>query len=104
MDHYLGSNQCNCGKDHDVAVDELVVGKGAIERLLEFVEKYAAKKPFLLADRNTFAAAGEAVCKVLDSAGISYSKYVFQVTNLEPDEHAVGSTVMHFDSSCDLII
>ena len=38
---------------------------------LEFVAKYGAKKPFLLADVNTWAAAGEAVAAVLENAGIS---------------------------------
>ena len=33
-----------------------------------------------------------------------YGSYVFPQTALEPDEAAVGSAVMHFDHSCDLII
>ena len=104
MEHFLGTSQCDCGKSHDVAVDELVIGKGAINRLPEFVKKYGAKKPFILADCNTFLAAGEQVCKALESEGISFSKYIFQDKNLEPDERAVGSAIMHFDTNCDLII
>ncbi len=104
MKHFLGTSQCDCGKSHDVAVDELVIGKGAVNRLPEFVKKYGAKKPFVLADCNTFLAAGDQVCKVLESEGISFSKYIFQDRNLEPDERAVGSVIMHFDVGCDLII
>ena len=100
MVNYLKSESCECGKVHQVAVDEVVIGSGAISRLPEFVKKYNAKKPFLLADCNTFAAAGEQVCAVLNT----YSKYIFETESLEPDENAVGSAVMHFDSSCDLII
>ncbi len=100
MVSYLEPGNCKCGKVHSVAVDEVVIGSGAIGRLPEFVKKYNAIKPFLLADRNTFAAAGEKVCAVLDN----YSKYVFEDECLEPDEKAVGSAVMHFDNSCDLII
>ena len=104
MVRYLENSNCPCGRIHSVDVDAIAIGKGAIERLPEFVEKYGAVKPFLLADRNTFAAAGERVCSVLDRNGIAYSKYIFSSDNLEPDEHAAGSAVMHFDHSCDLII
>lgn len=95
---------CSCGKKHTVALDDVVIGKGAIKRLPEFINKYSANKPFILADRNTFAAAGERVCNALDGCSTPYSKYVFRDENLEPDEKAVGSAVMHFDNSCDLII
>ena len=104
MINYLGSAECNCGKNHTVAIDEVVVGKGVIARLPEFIEKYGAKKPFILADRNTYAAAGEAVAAILKEKGIAYSSYVFQKDALEPDEEAVGSAFMHYDASCDLII
>ena len=100
MVNYLKTENCDCGKTHSVAVDEVIIGSGVIRRLPEFVKKYNAKKPFLLADKNTFAAAGERVCEVLDD----YSKYIFSEDTLEPDEKAVGSAAMHFDSSCDLII
>ena len=102
--NYLQETGCPCGKPHNVAIDEVVVGSGVIRRIPEFVEKYGAKRPFVLADVNTFAAAGNQVCKALEDAGIAYSKYVFPQTALEPDEHAVGSAIMHFDTKCDLII
>ena len=104
MVDYLENNNCPCGRVHSVAIDEIVIGKGAINRLPEFVKKYGAQKPFLLADANTFAAAGERVCCALDSDGIAYSKYIFDSIDLEPDENAVGAAIMHFDNTCDLII
>lgn len=100
MVRYLNSDICECGKEHAVTVDEVIIGSGAIKRLPEILKKYHAVKPFLLADCNTFAAAGEKVCKELEN----YSQYVFELDCLEPDERAVGSAVMHFDNSCDLII
>lgn len=104
MENYLGCAVCSCGREHDVAIDDVVVGKGAVKRLPEFVEKYGAKKPFVLADCNTFKAAGEAVTEILRNNGICFSAYVFQNEALEPDEKAVGSAIMHFDNGCDLII
>ncbi len=104
MENYLGGIQCSCGRDHHIAIDEVVVGKGVISRIPEFVKKYGCKRPFILADVNTFAAAGEAVCSILEQAGITYAKYVFSSKELEPDETAVGSAMMHFDPKCDIII
>ena len=104
MKHYLMEQGCPCGKAHTAPIDEIVVGKGVIARLPEFVAKYGAKKPFLLADVNTWAAAGEAVTAVLDAAGIAYSKYVSPCAALEPNEEAVGSVFLHFDAKCDLVI
>lgn len=100
MVHYLEADMCQCGKEHTVAVDEVIIGSGAIGKLPAILEKYNAVKPFLLADKNTFAAAGESVCKELSIC----SKYVFEQECLEPDERAVGAAVMHFDNSCDIII
>ena len=104
MEHYLGNGICPCGKVHSASVEEVVMGKGAISRLVSFVNKFGAKKPFLLSDCNTFAAAGEQVCNILQESKIPYASYSFQDTHLEPDEAAVGSAVMHFDTSCDLIV
>ena len=104
MENYLGSVYCSCGREHDIAIDDVVVGKGVIHRLPEFIARYQAKKPFILADRNTYKAAGESVTAILQSNSISFSAYVFQSDELEPDEKAVGSAIMHFDNSCDLII
>ena len=104
MKNYLGSKYCSCGKEHDIAIDDVIVGKGVIQRLPEFIAKYQSKKPFILADRNTYRAAGEAVADILRKNGISFSAYVFRQDALEPNEEAVGSAFMHFDNSCDLII
>ncbi|MBE6956387.1 MAG: sn-glycerol-1-phosphate dehydrogenase [Ruminococcaceae bacterium] len=104
MENYLGTSKCTCGKKHDIAIDAVAIGKGVLARLPEFVAKYGAKRPFILADRNTYKAAGEQVTRLLERSGIAHSQYVFPSESLEPDERAVGAAVMHFDPSCDLII
>ena len=96
--------QCNCGKSHKIKTPNIIVEKGALEKLPEFLNEFHSKKPFLLADKNTFKAAGEEVGSVLARAGVNYAKYVFQTGEIEPDEKAVGSAIMHFDNSCDLVI
>lgn len=104
MEHYLNEENCPCGKDHTATIDDVIVGNGVIAQLPGIIAKYGAKKPFILADVNTFKAAGKAVCDLLDAAGIRYSRYIFPDSALEPDEKAVGSLMLHYDHSCDLVI
>lgn len=96
-------NPCPCGKHHTVAVDEVVVGKGAVNRLPEFVKKYG-QKPFVVADVNTYTAAGKQVCSLLQQTGIPFSSFVFHDKSLEPDEKAVGAAFMHYDTTCDVVV
>ena len=104
MKHYLGSEVCTCGKRHTATIDDVIVGNGVLRQVPDIIAKYGAKKPFILADVNTFAAAGKTLCDLLDAQGIAYSRYVFQETALEPDEKAVGSLMLHYDHGCDLVI
>jgi glycerol-1-phosphate dehydrogenase [NAD(P)+] len=57
----------------------------------------------MLADVNTYAAAGEQVENLLLAEGIACAKYVYP-TSPEPDETAVGSAIMHFDPACDVVL
>ena len=104
MKQYLMSSKCKCGKSHSVAIDDILIGKGVISKLPEFIKKYRSTKPFLLADCNTFSVAGKLVSNALEADNVPFSKYIFTNEQLEPNEEAVGSAVMHFDTSCDLII
>ena len=102
MKDYL-KNPCPCGKNHTIAIDQVVIGAGAVNRVPEFVNQYG-KKPFVVADVNTYAAAGEKVCMLLQKSGIPYGSFVFKDAALEPDEKAVGAAFMHLDNTCDVIV
>ena len=104
MEHYLGNEKCACGLYHTANIDDVIIGKGVIRKLPEILARYDAKKPFILCDANTYEAAGKAVCQVLEDAGISYSGYTYPQQTLPPNEKTVGSAVLHFDASCDLVI
>ncbi len=99
-----GPFRCSCGKIHESGTKKVVVEKNAIAKLPELIAECGGKKAFLLSGRDTFAAAGDKVCAVLDDAGIPYGKYVFGHSPVLPTEHSVGSAVMNFDYSCDCII
>lgn len=94
---------CDCGKEHYFSAD-VITGSGVLHTVVDAVKKYEAKQVFLLADKNTYAIAGETVTSLLKTAGISAFEYVFQSDHLEPDEVSVGSALMHFKSDCDLVI
>ena len=68
------------------------------------MKKNNVKKAFILADVNTYKVAGEKVINLLKDADVECFEYVFKDAHLEPDEKAVGSAVMHFNKSCDVII
>lgn len=95
---------CKCGKSHLSEIKNIVTGKGVIKRLPEELQGLGVKKAFILSDINEYNAAGEKVAEILQAAGMEYSKYIFNEKQLEPDEYAVGSAVMHFDHSCDAVV
>ena len=96
--------KCSCGKEHNFNVKKIIVEKGAINKIPALLLEFNAKKPFIIADKNTYSACGERLVKILEDNAIKYSKYVFPFGEIEPDERAVGSAIMHFDNTCDLVI
>ncbi len=100
----LRMEHCSCGREHRVEIDHIIIGSGVLDQLPQLAGEYRSVCPFLLADCNTWQAAGKRVGEILTEAGISWKKYVFPDPHLEPDESAVGGAVMHYDADCDLII
>lgn len=99
-----GAFECTCGKIHESGTKRVIIEKNALRHLPALIEEIGGTKPFLLSGHDTYAAAGDKVCAVLDAAGISYGKYVFGHSPVLPTEHSVGSAVMNFDYSCDCIV
>ncbi len=102
---YLNQNRsvCACGKIHQCALEKVITGKGAILELPREIRRFGSRRVFMLADANTYAAAGCRAEELLIREGIPYSKFIFEESP-EPDEAAVGAVVMHFDPACDLIL
>ncbi len=103
MESHFGEGLCPCGHVHKNPVGEVIIESDAVGHVAERARAYGASRVFILADQNTFAAAGEKVCAVLAAANIPYTSYVFSMQTVEPDEAAVGAAVMHFDPACDLV-
>ena len=92
-----------CGRKHVTPACRIGIGRGLIEKLPEFVGNLGTK-PFVLADTNTWQAAGKKAIDLLEQAGISSSCYIYPGDQLRPDEWSLGSAIMHFDYSCDCIL
>ena len=99
----MNGTPCACGKEHRFTAD-VIIGKGVVAQIPDYVKKYGGTKVFVLSDVNTCTAAGEKVSNILQKSGIAFSAYTFPQENLEPDEASVGSAIMHYDTSCDMIV
>lgn len=94
---------CKCGKQH-IFHSEVIVKEGAILELPRLLQRYNAKKVFLIADKNTYAAAGKAVAETVENSVKIASCCIFGEDALEPDEHSVGRAVMYYEADCDVVI
>ena len=97
---------CECGREHICALDYLNVGRGILGEVPAMLGAMGVSRPFVVCDDNTYKAAGERVCGLLDKAGIPYKLYIIpcQTDRLKPAEWEVGSVIMHFDPACDVLL
>lgn len=105
LQNYLNKDiQCSCGKMHSTVLKEIDISAGALENIPHLVQKNSYTKVFLVADTNTYKAAGERVYSLLEKAAISTMTFIFDDKELIPDENAIGKILMALDRDTDLII
>ena len=91
---------CSCGKRHECDIEYVFVEDGAIARLTEICTSY--NRVLLVADENTYAAAGEATEAAL--AGKIFDRVIFSgKVVLIPNEDSVAKVNEHLADS-DLIV
>lgn len=67
---YLGKNfTCDCGREHTVEIENVIIENGAINKMPEVLKLLHYNKVFLVADTNTYKAAGEQVENVIIGNG-----------------------------------
>ncbi len=93
-----------CGKVHTTGLKAFEAGRGAIEGLPAMLKALDIRRPFVVCDKNTHAAAGERVESLLRGAGIPYKLFILSAEHVEPDEFSVGSILMAFDTASDAIL
>lgn len=86
---------CGCGRHHHMAIDHLAVGKGAVNRLPEFLANQKMKngsslkitdKIFVVADIHTWKVGGEKVYNIVKDAGYPVEYYVFPHEEMHTNE------------------
>ena len=99
----IKTSGCVCGKEH-IFTSKVIAGSGAIEQLPAVIEEMGLHSAFIIADKNTYSAAGEKAADLLQRSGIKVGKYIFTGESIEPDEAHVGLAIMNFDPSFDVIV
>lgn len=99
----MNGKTCSCGRIHSFQAD-ICTGKGAVDKLPHYIQKYNAGRAFIISDLNTYKAAGSRVCDILHKKNIDFTNFSFTHSPVEPDEYSVGSAIMHYDSGCDIIV
>lgn len=94
---------CKCGKTH-IFTSQVIAKEGALSELPQLLKQYSAKKVFLVADKNTYAAAGKTVAEIVEKENVKIVKCIFAEDALEPDEHSVGRAIMYYEADCDVVI
>ena len=101
-----GGYECSCGRHHSTDLEFLRIGRDVIGTVVEGLKVVGAKKPMVIADKNTFKAAGEKVIAVLEENNIPYTLHIIpqRGEKLIPAEFELGSVVMNFDPTCDFLL
>ncbi|OLS38471.1 sn-glycerol-1-phosphate dehydrogenase [Bacillus sp. MRMR6] len=77
------AQRCSCGNHHnEIPIETILVGHHVLEELVSFIQKKEYKQPVLIADKNTFQAAGEKLSSQLMKADINFSSSL-----IKPDEN-----------------
>ena len=100
----LKKTDCTCKRIHKSCLDDVLIGSGVLNNIAEAVKRYNAKRPFVISDINTYEIAGKRVCALLEKSGVSCISYTLPEKAPKPDEKRIGSIMMHYDLSCDIII
>lgn len=95
---------CSCGHTHFSGVKKVDIDQGATERLPGIIQEMGYKKVFIVADKNTWSAAGERVASELRKSGISYGQVVLQDDEVVPDEKAIGEIMVAYTPGTDLVL
>ena len=92
---------CSCGKIHYCPISDVVIEKGALEKLPQLLTPYA--HVFLVADDNTFAVCGERVYALLGDRAAGRLVY-HREGLLIPDEEAVEELRAAMPENTDFVV
>lgn len=97
---------CVCGQHHESAFDAVIVRPGALgEAPAVFEGLSLGRKCCLVADANTYDAAGRQLESLLSAAGRRVTLSLFESRDgVKPNETAVGAVLLDMDAATDLLV
>lgn len=104
--------QCDCGRLHSSNIREIIIKDNAIKELTAIIERNNYKSIYIVADENTWKAAGKLTLKSIEQAArgtdkrreIKITKHIFKDNRLAPDEAAIATLLVHAPSEGDFVI
>ncbi|MDD3225063.1 MAG: sn-glycerol-1-phosphate dehydrogenase [Clostridium sp.] len=94
------SFKCKCGKTHKINLRKVIIKPDAINELPNLLKNF--EDILLVADKNTYNAAGKNVESILSKFNVS--KYVFQEDHLYPSTDSLGKLLLKINIEADIII
>ena len=95
---------CSCGRVHKTSLKSINLEKGAARTLAAQIISDGYRCPLIVADRNTWPAAGGFIEPELKKAGITYRLHILPGEEIHPDEYFTGSVLMACDPKTDLLV
>ncbi len=98
---------CPCGKEHAVPIQEIIVRPGALDEVGHVLNHLdPGKSCLVIADLNTYQAAGEKVLEMLSRSSYRPKLCLFNTRKLvKPDEYAIGKVMLDIDlDTCFLLV
>jgi glycerol-1-phosphate dehydrogenase [NAD(P)+] len=88
---------CDCGKEHTISVKKVLIEREALKEIPHYLKQVGLLHVLLVADEQTFRAAGEAVVNQLKSTGIQVVLCVLSANErgeLTADEQAIVQVML----------
>ena len=95
---------CACGHTHFSGVKRIDIDRGAVKRLPGHIRDLGYKKVFIVADINTWEAAGARAAVELKAAGIEFDKVILDYEEVIPDEQVIGEIMTAYPVGYDLVL
>jgi glycerol-1-phosphate dehydrogenase [NAD(P)+] len=102
------AHKCDCGNHHNsIPIEKIVVANGAFAEAALFVKNKAFKHAFLIADENTFNAAGKQLLHHLTVENIGFSVCLIQPdanNDVVADEKSLVQNLLELPKEADVMI
>lgn len=87
-------SKCDCGKDHQVALETISIGNDALNELITYLIENDMHHIMVVMDDNTRFALGDSLLTILSNTALNTSYICFHETEVHPDEKHVGDILM----------